>query len=201
MADKHDDRRVQRSRQLLQQALGDLIGEKPFDRITVQDIIDRAGVGRTTFYAHFQSKEDLFLSHHDSLIELISRSFLPENGVWPLEPPPDLIAFLDMMNHSRDAYFFLTWGNATGEVMRLIRQRIAQGLAARLHELFREEHSAIPFDVLAQQVAGSTVSLFNWWMDRRMPYPLPHMVRMVHQINQVVLRAALENRMPGGRSG
>ncbi|MCB0110928.1 MAG: TetR family transcriptional regulator, partial [Caldilineaceae bacterium] len=48
------DRRSARSQQLLYQALMDLMLEKRYDKITVQDIIDRANVGRSTFYAHFQ---------------------------------------------------------------------------------------------------------------------------------------------------
>jgi AcrR family transcriptional regulator len=62
------DRRVQRSRALLQQAQIDLMGERRYAEITVQDIVDRANVGRTTFYLHFTSKDDLFLSCHEAII-------------------------------------------------------------------------------------------------------------------------------------
>lgn len=62
------DRRVQRTRKVLQEAMVQLIREKGYDAITVQDILDRADVGRATFYAHYQSKEDLFMAHHDTLI-------------------------------------------------------------------------------------------------------------------------------------
>ena len=56
-----NDRRVERT-QLLLAALVSLIEEKGFEALTVQDIIDRANLGRATFYAHFDNKEDLFVS-------------------------------------------------------------------------------------------------------------------------------------------
>ena len=59
---KKPDRRIERSQQLLRSALLSLIQEKGFEALTVQEIIDRANVGRATFYAHFENKEDLLLS-------------------------------------------------------------------------------------------------------------------------------------------
>jgi AcrR family transcriptional regulator len=56
------DRRSQRTRKSLSEALAALMVEKRYDKITVQDIIDRANVGRSTFYAHFQDEEDLLVS-------------------------------------------------------------------------------------------------------------------------------------------
>jgi AcrR family transcriptional regulator len=65
---KRKDRRVQRTQQLLESALLSLIKEKEFDLITVQEIIDRANVGRATFYAHYENKEDLIESGFEGLL-------------------------------------------------------------------------------------------------------------------------------------
>lgn len=62
------DRRVQRTRELLQQALIALIRERGYDAVTIQDIAERANVGRTTFYLHYTSKDDLFLQCHDAIL-------------------------------------------------------------------------------------------------------------------------------------
>lgn len=64
---KRLDRRVQRTHQLLRAAMLSLIQEKGFETLSVQEIVDRADVGRATFYAHFDSKEDLLASGFDEL--------------------------------------------------------------------------------------------------------------------------------------
>ncbi len=61
------DRRTQRTRQLIQGALFSLIQEKGFETLSVQDIVDRANVGRMTFYRHFDNMEDLLVSGFEGL--------------------------------------------------------------------------------------------------------------------------------------
>ena len=59
MGSRKVDRRIQRTRQLLEDALIALILEKGYDKITVQNIFDQANAGRSTFYSHFLDKDDL----------------------------------------------------------------------------------------------------------------------------------------------
>ena len=59
MESRKVDRRIQRTRQLLDDALIELILEKGYDKITVQNIVDQANAGRSTFYSHFLDKDDL----------------------------------------------------------------------------------------------------------------------------------------------
>src|SRR5690349_440792 len=66
------DRRVLRTRDRLGDALVALMQEKPFDAITVQEVLDRAGVSRSTFYVHYKDKEDLFLSDLDEFLEMMA---------------------------------------------------------------------------------------------------------------------------------
>ena len=61
------DRRVRRTKQRLNDALQSLIIEKGLRQVTVQDLIDRADVGRSTFYAHYETKDDLVVSWIDQL--------------------------------------------------------------------------------------------------------------------------------------
>ena len=82
MSDKHEmakihipdfkkkiDARVRRTRDALGDALVTLMQEKPFDSITVQDVLDLAGVGRSTFYTHYSDKDDLLMSDADEFFE------------------------------------------------------------------------------------------------------------------------------------
>ncbi len=73
MAAKAEDRRIQRTRALLLSALLDLIVERGYEDVSVQDIVDRANVGRSTFYKHFLDKRELLLSGVDGLQELLTQ--------------------------------------------------------------------------------------------------------------------------------
>lgn len=64
------DERIRRTRTRLSDALVALILEKPIDKLTVQEVLDRAGVGRSTFYLHFRDKDDLFLSVLEQGLEM-----------------------------------------------------------------------------------------------------------------------------------
>jgi AcrR family transcriptional regulator len=187
-----DDKRIQRTKQLLHSALMSLLTKKRFDKITIQDIIERANVGRTTFYAHFESKEDLFLSSHEQIIHMISRSYFTEQRTLRADPSPDLIAFLEASHDQRrNTYFFLTWGQDKGKLLRLLSDRIAAQLEICLHERFEETNSVIPFAVLAQHVAGSMISLVGWWLDKPTPYTPREIATMLHHMNEAALRRGL----------
>lgn len=71
MTGKQEDRRIQKTKKLLADSLAQLMVEKGFEAITVQDIIDKANVGRSTFYAHYESKEKLLLHNINFQRELI----------------------------------------------------------------------------------------------------------------------------------
>ena len=75
MSDPIMDRRIQKTLQLLQTALAELIAEKDYDPITIQEILDRANVGRSTFYAHFENKDQLLRS----ILTLLNERF--EEGI------------------------------------------------------------------------------------------------------------------------
>src|SRR5215472_8427798 len=65
---REKDRRIQKTQKLLHEALGSLIREKPYEEIVVKEILDRANVGRSTFYMHFRDKDELLTSVlHDML--------------------------------------------------------------------------------------------------------------------------------------
>jgi AcrR family transcriptional regulator len=71
------DRRVRRTRRLLQQALLELLADEPLSKVTVSQIAARADVSRQAFYLHFRSKEELLLSHVDDVFGQIRAAVLP----------------------------------------------------------------------------------------------------------------------------
>ncbi len=51
----------------------ELLREKRYDAITVQDLLDRAGIGRSTFYTHYFDKEDVLASVSEQMLELFRK--------------------------------------------------------------------------------------------------------------------------------
>ena len=69
---RKEDRRVARTKQAISHALVALISKRGFEDLTVQDILEEANVGRSTFYAHFQDKEDVLLQGLEELQRALS---------------------------------------------------------------------------------------------------------------------------------
>src|SRR5512133_339484 len=66
-----EDRRTQRTQQALMDALLDLLKAKHYDAISVKDIIESANVGRSTFYAHYQTKDDLLRGAFERVLDML----------------------------------------------------------------------------------------------------------------------------------
>lgn len=186
------DRRVQRSRTLLQQALIDLIQERSYADITIQDIVDRANVGRTTFYLHFTSKDDLFFGCHEAIINDFQagpRQRHPFSRDELLAPnaPSSLIA---TYHHLQD-----TWGrlgpifrSKDGQlILRRIRDENAQQLEANLRLAFADTESNIPLDVLTHYLAGAQLSLVQWWLEHLHPDTADVIAQAFHRMQRAAV--------------
>lgn len=174
------DRRVMRTREHLGDALVALIQEKPFDSITVQDVLDRAEVGRSTFYTHYRDKNDLFLSDVDEFFEMMSTA-LSKRGDRSerVAPVQELFAHIADM---RPFYTALTAAGRIPDVMELGREHFARGIEKRLGEIPRGHGiPAAERAPLAHAHAGALLSLLSWWIDRGMVQSPAEMDTLFHR--------------------
>ena len=159
------DRRISRTRDTLGDALVELMQEKNFDEITVQDVLDRAGVGRSTFYAHYRDKQDLFLSDVEDFFELMS-SLLTRNNVSlrRVAPVAELFAHI---SEARDFYSALVSSGKVNDVLELGRGYFARSIEDRLRMAIvgigEDERKAVAFGL-----SGSLFALLEWWIDHEM---------------------------------
>jgi AcrR family transcriptional regulator len=164
MTDKID-RRSQRTRQLLSEALVQLIQEKDYSTITVSDIIERANVGRSTFYAHYQDKDDLLLDQMDRVIEFLSQGSA-HTQEFPYFPS---LGFLQHVGGDHyELYKALVWGRGmdliTKHLQKSLSQRVEQGLQNSGQDF------EVPLPILANFVTGSFLNLLKWWLENKRVY-------------------------------
>ena len=167
------DRRVQRSRQLLQDALIAMMMEKGYEATTVQDIIDRANVGRATFYAHFADKETLLASRLEDLRAMLAqrqRVVLAGSG----GPTERSLGFsLAMIEHAGShlrLYQSISGRKSGTYVLQRIHRMIAELAAAELATA-APKNSPLQRDLAAQYVAGAFMAVLTWWLDHGAQMP------------------------------
>jgi AcrR family transcriptional regulator len=176
------DLRAQRSRRLLQEALVQLMKEKPFGEIQIREIADRAQVARPTFYLHYHSKEELLLSQ----VDRVFAEFYSETS-----------AAVAGGNYDRKKYanlFFQYW-ERYAETLRLV-------IRADLHDEFRERlrkyFSLVITQLTAQNgrskrdqqttefvidfISAGGYQLLTQWIARDMPYSAEQMGSLFYQL-------------------
>ena len=182
---KKIDRRVERTRKLIQEALVSLILEKRYDKITVQEIIDRANVGRSTFYAHFQDKEDLLASNFANYTAQWETE-QAETEPAASEESPHILHSLEFFLHANEAYEFhqaMFEGGGAEVMIETGRQHMMMDIQNHLQEMFGEDEKLpIPLPVITNFLAGGMLSVMVWWLKEKRPYPPETINEMFQQL-------------------
>ncbi len=177
------DRRVQRTRQLLRDALLALILERGYDLLTIQDITDRANLGRATFYVHYGSKDELLMNS----LEKIYDGLVERMGQIPLTAQPTVNelpvqAVFEHAAQNRDLYRVMLSGEGPRGLERRMRVYIAGVVKKRFDSFFATRTPPIPIDLMAYHVAGSLTALIGWWLDSGTAYSAEYMAQTFNQL-------------------
>jgi AcrR family transcriptional regulator len=167
------DRRIRRTRELLHRALLSLIKEQGYDRITVQDIIDRADIGRSTFYAHYRDKDDLLLAGFEDIRSALAAEPQPAveaKGATGELLQPLRIVFRHVEGH-RHVWQPLTRKGGADMMTRIMRDNITdlvrEHLQAKFPGLRRDQPQ---LEAAVQFVASACTGLLIWWLNDDTPY-------------------------------
>jgi AcrR family transcriptional regulator len=165
MQRRKPDERVRRTHERLGSALVALIQEKSIDDVTVQEVLDRASVGRSTFYLHFRDKNDLLLSQLEKFLEMMSTALSLRK-----EKSHRVVPVTEMFVHigsQKKVYRALADSGCLNDFFDLAQGYFARGIEQRLVESGRL--AKLPPGELgarAYALAGSLLSLLRWWLDR-----------------------------------
>lgn len=167
---RQPDQRIRRTHERLGSALLALILERPIDDVTVQDVLDRASVGRSTFYLHFRDKDDLLLSQLEMFLETMSTALsIRKEASHRVVPVAELFAHIGNQNK---LYRALADCGRLTDFFDLAQGYFARGIEQRLTESKRLPNlrlSKLPQRELGARssaLAGSMLSLLRWWLDR-----------------------------------
>jgi AcrR family transcriptional regulator len=187
------DRRIQRTRQALRAALLELIKEKGFDSLSVEEITERANLGRATFYLHYKDKEDLLLEEFREIarnrVQVLSEIpvliWKSNQGQMELAdnhtPIMPLLLVFEHASQNADLYRILLRGHSSQRIIEQIREIIVQSI----NEIVRTRQQTespprppeVPVEMLAAYFSGALMSTLNWWLEQTEPRRPEEMAR------------------------
>ena len=177
MNDKND-RRSQRTRQLLGEALVTLIRERDYITITVSDIVESANVGRSTFYAHYEDKDSLLVNQMEHVIDFLSRR-APGQEEIPFFPSLGLFRHV---GEEYELYKTLVWTPGIDALIKHMRRSLSQRVEEGLAKSGRQYD--VPLPILANFIIGSFLTLLQWWLENKR-------TQSPEQMNEIFRKLAL----------
>ena len=164
--DRHQ-RRKKRTRQKLQDAMLELVLEKGTEAISIQEVTDRADLGRGTFYFHFDDKEDLLWTIVEDRIRDTERQLIEDYGD-KLPEQPEYFAYLNMFRHVEqhaDVYRLLLSSKGSQGVANRARNYLVQETLQDMENYGVFMDIGQPPEITAQIVIGLLFSLILWWLE------------------------------------
>lgn len=177
------DRRAARTRKALHQALMTLILRTGYAAITVQDIIDEADVGRSTFYAHYTGKEDLLRSGFQflraELADAQRAAYAGTDGSRD-EPLGFSLALFEHASGYTDVYRALVGGRGGAVAVNEIRQILSQLVRKELSAV--RDDGAVSRELVVQFTVGAFLTVLTWWLERKPGLPPPQVDAMFRRL-------------------
>lgn len=159
------DRRVEKTKRALFEALVELMVEKGYEAISVADIAERANVGRSTFYAHYADKEDLLQESLQGLRQHLTTATPPRQKA-DVPVHPALAFSLPMLLHVQEVrdLFCALAGKQQGAP---VHSQLHVMLADLVQEALDAENiaTAQPSVLMAEAIVGGFLSVATWWMN------------------------------------
>ncbi|MBI1752627.1 MAG: TetR/AcrR family transcriptional regulator [Acidobacteria bacterium] len=179
-----NDRRVRRTRMALRAALISLLPKRGWDDLSVHEICERANVGRSTFYMHYQSKEQLLA---DGLGDL--RKVLMVEASERRRTSPKTLPFVrGLMEHvyEQRSLFRSLIGRGSGHVVQMrFRQMVLQLVN---EELSLHVDQGWERDAASNYISGALVELLGWWVDSRTLRSVEEVEQFFHNLTSTVIR-------------
>ena len=180
---RHERRRLQ-TRKLLIQATLQLVLEKGFDAISIQDITDRADLGRGTFYIHFKDKEEVvWTAFKDLFQELEQNAHKQLNRNMPQVEYYGLVNIFRHAENNRDLYRVMFGGQGSAMLTARAQDFLANVFLYDIRNAPQppEVNFNIPEEIEAQILTGLISRLLYWWLESPDNYSAEQMATMTYE--------------------
>ena len=179
---KAPDRRIERTRKACLEALTSLALEMTYENITVQDILDRANIGRSTFYSHFRDKDELLVSGFEQFRELIEKQdgiIRRKTGSPAGKYDPAVFFFQHAAQHHR-----LYKSMIGSEIMQsYLYKLITQIAGGHIQDLIPpHKKTPVPTPVITHFLVSSFLAILTWWVNHDLPCPPEEAWEMFHRL-------------------
>lgn len=202
------DRRTARTQAALRKALLELIAEKDYDAITVEEITARADLGRATFYLHFRDKDELLLDYFTEFtadrvtqfaqipLSILGRK--PDPDTIPIAEHAPIRPILHVFQHAADnaeLYRIVMRKQGSGRIadriQRIVTQSIDDLIRSKVRQEWLELQVQVDIDLLVHNFVGAFLASLTWWLENDMPHSPEEMARQFRILIFPGMRAAL----------
>lgn len=167
------DRRVQKTRQLLKSALITLMSEKGFEAVTIQDILDSANVGRSTFYIHFENKQELLHACFEDfrkLFEEHNTSLLSEKKhSGDLKESDSTLNLFRFVERNRLLFKAILGKEGLAAFNQYLQDYIFNNVNKAIKVLAQNRKDPLQLDILAHYLTSAFIGTLKWWIDKDIP--------------------------------
>ena len=192
-----DDSRVRRTHKIIQEALINLTVEKGYNTISVQDIVDRAGVNRSTFYRHYLDKEDLLSRYMDDVTGVIFQNDEVDDPMEDQETiPSGLIKLLNHIQKFSEFYRIMLSTDGHPIVSERLRQKVENRFRIPVTEITKtqcKKGSVIELQLRSMSAAG--IGAILWWVENNMPCTAEELAVWVGQLSAAAVGQS--KQLPG----
>lgn len=183
MPQSQEDRRLRRTRRLLRRAMLDLLREKRYAALTVQDIIDRADVARSTFYTHYLDKEDLLVGQQGIFAGYGGRSVGREGDTPTVGSALSARRWFEHIQARQPILKVMAGDPARDLALKSLRDVLSRDYQTRLQSIRADEtRPPLPTEIIVEYLVSTLLVLIQWWIDHDMPYPPARMDEIFQQL-------------------
>jgi AcrR family transcriptional regulator len=179
-----EDRRVRKTRRALREAMQYLMAEKGYEQVTVEELAERADIGRTTFYLHYSAKQDLLLEQFNELLgqlaEQLSQipisSWSQQGELLPTDTAPGrpISMIFEHAAANEDLYRIVLQGEGVDQASERLQTMMTDAVNAYLSHKLEDKSERMnlefPVDLFGNYFAGALLGMIKWWLEAGRPY-------------------------------